>query len=135
MTSITTILKATDPATLIGAWTLVSAVLSIVNKTLQLAPGGLYAYAVYNLGTDFVFNWAPDIENFTFFSEARTKFGIDTAVIGTITSSSDVSTAAGYTQPKFTEMLNMFDLQTIKTPWGRAYMGYAQQYGSIVGIS
>ena len=34
MTSITTILKATDPATLIGAWTLVSAVLSIVNKTV-----------------------------------------------------------------------------------------------------
>jgi len=113
------------------------------NESLKAWTGGnlnltpMYALAVYNLGVDRLANWAPDnLPDNTDFSKLRKAYKLDAFVAGVVSSASDVSTSDALTVPKFFEDLTLFDLQTLKTPWGRMYMSIAQQYGpTIWGLS
>lgn len=127
------------------AWTYDFAV-KWVNEALQAWQGGdlnatpMYALAVYNLGCDRLCNWAPDSglgdPPNTLFSQLRAAYKLENFIAGVVNSSSDVSTSQSLTVPKFFENLTLFDLQTLKTPWGRMYMSIAQQYGpTIWGLS
>lgn len=99
------------------------------------APPPLYALALYNFGTDYLINYASDQPGRTYFKDLRTSYSISLFVPGVTASSGDSGTSQSRLNPKFMEQLTFGDLQMTKTPYGRAYMNIAQQYGSVWGIS
>lgn len=64
-----------------------------------------------------------------YFANARKHFNMDAFVPGVIASSGDLSTSASIDNPEFLKGLTLFDLQFLKTPWGRTYLSLAQAYG------
>lgn len=70
-----------------------------------------------------------------YFSSARVKFNLTGFVAGVISSSSDVSTSESILNPDFMTGLTMGNLQNLKTPYGRAYLAIAQDYGTLWGVS
>ena len=91
--------------------------------------------ACYNLAGDLLINYAPDQAGQTFFSDARTKFSINTATTGVVSSTSDESTSVSLAIPPAVSNLLLSQLQNTKTPWGRVYLSYAQSSGSLWGVS
>jgi hypothetical protein len=110
---------------------------AIVTDALQVAgPCGsqvtaltIYVQAVYNLATDRLYNWAGDVGGQTYFRDKRKEWGIFTISVGVAAQASDQGTAIGLLNPDQMQLLTLQDLQTLKTPWGRQYMAYAQMYG------
>jgi hypothetical protein len=102
--------------------------LKTVNRALAIA-GELYNIAVYNLATDRLLNWAPDIEGQTYFQDLRRDMKLTRPALGVASSGSDQGTSGAVLNPDFMRALTMADLQTLKTPFGREYMGIAQQFG------
>lgn len=109
--------------------------IAIVNTDLANLPGNLYALAVYNLGADNVINYAMDQPNQTYFFDLRKSYGINLFVPGVTASSGDSSTSQSRVTPEFMKNLTMGDLQNLKTPFGRAYLNFAQQAGTLWGVS
>lgn len=123
--------------------------LAIVNPDLAIAgytpgvagtiPVNIYTLAVYNLGGDNIINFAPDVAaapNDTYFADLRTKFNTYAFVSGVIQSSNDESTGNSMIVQEAAKNFTLANLQNLKTPWGRAYLAYAQSYGpSIVGLT
>ena len=107
----------------------------IVAGALPSASWSLYAIAVYNLGADRVVNFAQDVPPSTYFADLRKALNLTQFVVGTISESHDEATGQGMTVPDFVAGLTIADLQTIRTPWGRQYMGLAQATGTLWGIS
>lgn len=101
----------------------------------ELCQSPMYALAIYNFGADWLINYATDQPGRKFFTDARVNYNISLFVPGVTASSGDTGTSQSRLNPEFMKHLTMGDLQTIKTPFGRAYMNIAQQYGSIWGIS
>jgi hypothetical protein len=107
----------------------------VVNRKMQVVPSpdpaypNLYTIAVYNLAGDRLVNFATDQEGETVFADLRSKCNLSGFVSGVISASSDETTSQSLVVAKAMETLTFFDLQTMKTPWGRAYMGFAQQMG------
>jgi hypothetical protein len=96
----------------------------------------LYCFAVYNLATDRLINFAPDVSGQTYFQDQRTKFRIFDVPSGVPSQASDGGTAVGILNPEFMKKLTMGDLQTMKTPWGRHYIAFALAYGpSLWGVT
>lgn len=112
-------------------WILASLLLAveIVNETLAVSQG-LYVMAVYNLAADRLINFATDQTNQTYWAEQRAKFKIYDVSVGVVSSTSDESTSQSTLNPESMRTFTLFDLQTLKTPYGRAYMGIAQNFGS-----
>ncbi len=109
---------------------------SIVNESLQAADGSIYLLAVYNLATDRLINYATDLVGQTYFQDLRKQFGISTVVPGVVSSSSDQGTSSSYLNIESMRNFTLQDLQTMKTPYGRQYMAFAQMYGpSLWGIA
>lgn len=108
---------------------------SIVNPLLCVVPGNLYALAIYNLGADGVINYATDQTGRTYFQDLRKAYNINLFVPGVTGSSSDSGTAQTRVTPEFMKNFTLMDLGNLKTPYGRAYLGWAQQYGTIWGLS
>jgi len=102
-------------------------------------PNVLYALAVYNLGADRVINYAPDQTvggvTRTYFKEIREALGISVFVPGVIASSGNSPTSQSTLNPEFMKTMTLGDLQNLKTPWGREYLNYAMQYGTLWGLS
>ena len=116
--------------------------LALVNRALcrvrnpDPAQPSIYALAVYNLAGDRLVNYAQDIPPLTYFQDLRKELNLTGFVGGIITSSNDESTGESLVVPKFAENLTMSDLQRLKTPWGRQYLEFIQDYGpSIWGFS
>jgi hypothetical protein len=107
----------------------------MVNPKMAVVPSpdpsypNLYAIAVYNLAGDRLVNFAVDQDGETVFTDLRDKCNLAGFVSGIISSSSDETSSQSMVVAKAMETLTFFDLQTMKTPWGRAYMGFAQQMG------
>jgi hypothetical protein len=108
--------------------------LEIVNDVLNQASPRIYTLAVYNLATDRLINFAPDVPGQTFFQDLRgpKKFNVSLVRVGVPSQSSDQGTAVGILNPEQLKMLTLQDLQTLSTPFGRAYMGFAQAYGQTI---
>lgn len=71
-----------------------------------------------------------------FFQWLRAKWNLNTSVTGVVNSSSDQSTSAGFQVPAQLMSLTLSDLQRLKTPFGRAYLEIAQEYGqTLVGLT
>lgn len=99
------------------------------NETLGLVLVNIYVLACYNLATDRLFNWAADVPGQTFFRDQRVKMRLLEPAVGVTTSASDEGTAGSLMNPDQLKRLTLQDLQTLKTPWGRTYLGMAQAYG------
>ncbi len=99
----------------------------------------LYAIAVYNLGGDALVNVALDQSNAPtiagtnpaakFWAYTRSLYKIDSFLAGVVQSTSDNGSSTSLQLPEMMAQLNLMDLQTLKTPWGRRYMQIAQQMG------
>lgn len=114
--------------------------LAIVNKYLDWVAPGVYTIAVYNLGGDFLVNNTQDNSTLsppdnTYWSDLRSSLQINNFVPGFINSTADQGTSTGVKILSVFDNLTFADLQTLKTPWGRTYMGIAQSVGSMWGIT
>ena len=118
-----------------------------LNYALQVAisgsgigglPGfaGQYVIAVYNLGVHQLLMIAQDLPNQDFFTQARTKYDLNSLVPGPVLASGDQATSETLVVPEFFKNLTLSEINLIQTPFGRRYLGYAQMYGpTIVGFS
>ncbi|MDE3023847.1 MAG: hypothetical protein KGI54_18680 [Pseudomonadota bacterium] len=99
-------------------------------------PSILYVLAVYNLGMHRLVSITPDQAGQTFFTDQRASYKLLSLTPGVIESSADQSTSNSFAVPDGLKNLTLSALDMIKTPWGRYYIGYAQQYGpNVVGVS
>ena len=107
----------------------------LVNLQLSYVDGPIFMLATYNLAASNLLNWTQDTAPSTFFADARSKLGINNFVPGLPNSVSDNGTSVGLTVQKFLEGLSLSDLQLMKDPYGRAYLGFAQKAGTLWGLS
>lgn len=107
----------------------------IVNEQIKLYSENLYSLAVYNLGGDNLLNYAQDIDQSTFFADARVGYGINSFVAGVIQSSADESTSESMVTPDFFKTITLANLQNLKTPYGRTYLQIAQSTGPLWGLT
>lgn len=116
-----------------------NAALDTVDPKIAAIPGYFYTAAVYNLGGDFLINWAQDVPNVTtppgYWENLRTKFKIVPFTAGVIASTSDESTSENLEVINAAKDFLLSDLQNLKTPYGRAYVAIAMRQGSLWGIS
>ena len=112
-----------------------AAALEMVNLSLNEAAPAIYILAVYALAGDYLINWCPDQPNQTYMADLRASFHCTQFVPGVVNSSSDEGTSTSLTVPKALETLTLGDLQNLKTPYGRQYLIFAQQYGTLWGLS
>jgi hypothetical protein len=130
---------ADDSPTL--TWALNVATL-VVNKGLIVT--GMYALACYNLGGDNLVNFAQDVGSPPFnypgtktpyWAYLRRKFNTLGFVSGVVSASSDESTSQTLATPEQYTGYTLANLQQTKTPWGRAYLGIAADWGPVWGLS
>jgi hypothetical protein len=107
--------------------------IEIVNLQLADISSNIYTLCVYNLATDNLINFAQDQPGQCYFVDLRASFKINSFVPGVITESHDESTGQSLLNPEFMKNLTMANLQMLKTPYGRNYMGLAQSYGTLWG--
>jgi hypothetical protein len=108
--------------------------LEIVNEMLTCSPT-MYTLAVYNLAADRLINFAPDVPNQTYFLDLRKGLRINEISVGVPSAASDQGTATGILNPEFMKTMTLADLQTLRTPFGRTYMGIALSIGTLWGLS
>jgi hypothetical protein len=102
--------------------------------------GADYTLAVYNCATHILLNIAPDTsaiykDGVGFFAYMRNEFDLNEPASGVISSSSDQGTSSSFTVPHQFENFTVSDLDFFRTPWGRFYIGYAQDFGAISGLT
>jgi hypothetical protein len=114
------------------------------NPPCATFPGILYTLAVYNLATHLIFLITPDQVGQSYFANARGNnsstippgFALNAPQTGLVVTSSDQGTSVGLTAPTWAAGMTVADLGYYQTPWGRAYLAFAQSYGpTIVGLS
>jgi hypothetical protein len=94
-----------------------------------------YCFAVYLLATSFLINWCPDQPGQQFFTTLRSQWDLTGFVGGTVQSSADESTSESLLAPDFLKGLTIDQLQALKDPYGRQWLGMQQSLGNIWGIS
>ena len=122
--------------------------ISLVNPAFISVLGPIYLQAVYNLAGHLLVTWAPDVTTsppfpyktedgveYGFFGWIRKQNNMLGFITGIVSSSSDEGTSASMVVPKQAENLTLSQLQLTTTIWGRTYLGYAQSYGTLWGIS
>lgn len=112
----------------------------LVNLYIDCASPLIYTQCVYNLAGDYLVNIAQDNPDLappdnTYWSDLRNALGVNSFVPGLINATNDEDTSAALLTPLGLQNLTIADLQNLKTPWGRVYMGFAQSVGSMWGIS
>jgi len=95
----------------------------------------VYAQAVYNLGGAMLLEFAMDNPNSTFWQDLRNKLGINSFSPGLINQAHDQGTGEGMYILKQLESLTLWGLQLLKSPWGRAYLMYAGEWGPLWGLT
>ena len=109
--------------------------IDIVNPFINRISPLQYTLAVYNLGGDRLINFAPDEPDSTFFADTRAAMNLTVFVPGTVASTADVSTSVGMLNTEAMKTFTLANLQSLKTPWGRVYLGIAQDSGTLWGIA
>jgi len=125
-------LPTTSPAIPI-AYSVALATVNVALSQTALAP--IYALAVYNLAGDRLINYAADQPGQNFFQQMRQSLDITGFTAGVVSATADVSTSESLTVPAYAQTLTLSQLQNLKTFWGREYLGIAQTFGPMWGIS
>jgi hypothetical protein len=105
---------------------------------VELNSGGfsIYSEAVYNLAADNLINYAPDQNGSKYFAKLRKQLNITGFVSGIVQASADESTSVSLVVQDAAKNFTLANIQNLKTPYGRQYLGWAQSYGpSTWGIS
>ncbi len=96
----------------------------------------VYDMAVYYLAGDNLINFAQDQPGKCVFTDMRKDLNILGFVSGIVSASSDESTSVSLVVQEAAAHFTLANIQNLKTPWGRTYLGLAQSYGpSTWGIS
>lgn len=116
-----------------------AAVRQVINIPTSLA-GVDYTLAVYNCAAHIQLAITPDqvVNNvsYTFFQQQRKAYDLLLPVVGLVSSSSDEGTSVTNAVPDTLKQLSIDDLGFMRTPWGRFYLGFAQDFGPTVwGLS
>ena len=118
----------------------------IVNRWFACFAPPIYTVAVYNLAADYLINYAVDQPAppqptfgdppLPYFANLRRQYNTLGFVSGVINSASDEGTSESMTVQTAAEGFTLADIQNLKTPWGRTYLQFAQQFGPAAwGIS
>ena len=107
----------------------------IVLPVMQCVDPSGYTQAVYNLGADLLINWAQDQPGQVYFANARTKYNCGKFRGGVVASAADEGTSTSLNVIEALNTLTVADLQNLNTPYGQAYIGFAQQFGTVWGMS
>lgn len=107
----------------------------IVLDAIASVSGSMYTIAVYNLAADTFINFGQDPAGKAFFVPLRKKLKIGEFAAGVVAATSDETTGTTLLNPEAMKTFMLSDLQTLKTPYGRAYLAIAQRYGTLWGIS
>lgn len=100
--------------------------------TIPQIPGEfLYITAVYNLSTDTLLTYAQDQSGQTFFTQVQQKYQLHALVPGVISFAGDEGTQSTMVVPDSFKHMTLANLQNLKTPYGRTYLGIAQDFGSL----
>lgn len=94
-----------------------------------------YCFAVYLLATSFLINWCPDQPGQTYFKALRQQWNLTGFVGGTVQATADQGTSESLLAPEFLSGLTLGQLQALKDPFGRQWLGMMQDNGPIWGIS
>jgi hypothetical protein len=94
-----------------------------------------YCFAVYLLATSFLINWCPDQSGQTFFQALRKQWNLTGFVGGTVQSSADESTSESLLSPEFLKSLTPMQLQALRDPFGRQWLGMQADMGVAWGLS
>lgn len=138
MSASATVAVTEDAITATNNWvvTTLNVALSIVNRAIACVSSEVYAQAVYNLAADRLINFVPDQPNQTYWQDIRRDMKILSPALGVPTSGSDQGTSGSLLNPDFMRKLTIADLQMLKTPYGRNYIGIAQSFGpELFGLS
>lgn len=96
----------------------------------------IYNTAVYNLAGDILINVAPDTAATPdFFKGLRVQFKVGQFASGVVTNASDEGTSAGVEVIEGLKNLTLDQLENLKTPYGRTYLGIAMKFGTAWGIT
>jgi hypothetical protein len=125
--------------------------MAIVNQALgavgvdPVSGTTIYTLAVYNLAASNLLNFAQDLPGAAnvqgsdppqpFFAYTRSKWNMTSFVSGVVQSTSDEGTSMSVVVPKALEDLTIANLQQLKDPYGRQYLAFAQDYGTLWGLS
>jgi hypothetical protein len=94
-----------------------------------------YTLAVYNCGGHILIRITPDQPQRDFFKGKRVEYNLLKLSAGVVAGSSDEGTSETLAVPDAIRQLTIGDLQFMKTPWGREYLTFAQDFGGVFGIS
>lgn len=129
--------------------------LQIVNQALKAVGCGplvagvpqvsIYTLAVYNLAGSNIINYAQDLDGaapvegsvppMAYFAYLRQKWNINGFVSGVIQSAGDEGTNESMVVQEAAKNFTLSDLQNLKDPYGRAYLAFAQRYGTLWGMT
>lgn len=117
----------------------------MTSEWLDIATPNEYTLAVYNLGGHNVALWGQDAPGaplvpggdppLPYFANLRRELKVMSFVPGVVSSTSDEGTSTSLLNPDFMKTLSMQDTILVKTPWGRQWMAFAQQIGTLWGLS
>jgi hypothetical protein len=104
---------------------------TVVSDWLSQIDSDIYTICIYNLGADRLLYFAQDQPGQTFFANARgvNGYNLNAFVAGVISSSGDEATNQSFAVPASLQNLTVLDLENLRTPFGRAYISYAQMLG------
>lgn len=121
------------------------------NPIFACVPGPIYLIAVYNLAGHLLATWAQDPNpwpgsppapyvtvdgvQYGFFAWLRKSNNILGFTTGTVSASSDEGTSVSLVVPKGFENLTIAQLALSTTPWGRTYLGIAQDWNQPWGLT
>jgi hypothetical protein len=122
--------------------------IATVRLAFQCVAPPIYQQMVYNLGGHYLAQFAQDPSplpdppfiivdgvSYGFWSYLRKTTGLNGFITGIVQASSDEGTSVSLVAPRWAENLTAGQLQLTNTPWGRTYLGWAQDAGTGWGIS
>lgn len=83
----------------------------------------------YPLASDPGTETVPGTYSTSFFATLRKQWNINSMVPGIVSESHDESTGSSYLNQEQMKEFTLANLQSMKTPYGRAYLAFAQSYG------
>ena len=95
----------------------------------------MYVLAVYNGAGHILLTIAPDQAGLTYFQTARTDMKLLQPQIGIITSSADEGTSNSFAVGDGMRNMTMTDLDFYRSPYGRSWLQYTQDFGAIFGLT
>lgn len=104
--------------------------IELVNLAIQAASTLIYTEAVYALATSNLLNFCPDQPGQTYFADIRSKWDMNSFLAGTVGAANDQGTSDSLIVPDYFRLFTVADLQMLKDPYGRRYIGFAQKYGT-----